>query len=289
MATRRVFSSHDGETAPRPVFDYPSFTYPSRRDRICRRIRRFVLVLSFLAFVFSAGVAALFDLTPSASGAQSLAQSLARSHGVLYPGLAVPARFAGALVATEDHRFYSDPGIDPFGIGRVVVSWLSGKGGEQGGSTIDQQLAGMLYTSGRGGVGAVAEQVVLGIKLNFSYSKAQILRMYADVAYFGNGYYGLATASCGHFGVLPARLTWPQAAMLAGLVQAPSAYDPLLHPALAREREAHVLGRLTATGLLTRSQAAVALKMPLGLVIRQPGRLAMSASASKICRTGTGH
>jgi len=83
------------------------------------------------------------------------------------------------------------------------------------------------------------------------------------VAYFGHGYYGLEAASCGFFGRRPDRLSWPQAAVLAGLVQAPTAYDPLSHPLLARSRETHVIARLVATDVLTARQAAAALAVPL--------------------------
>ena len=89
----------------------------------------------------------------------------------------------------------------------------------------------MLYTPDGAGPGAQAEEVILGIKLDLSYSKAEILRMYADIAYFGHGYYGLAAASCGYFGVTPDGLSWPQAALLAGMMQAPSADNPIASPA----------------------------------------------------------
>jgi membrane peptidoglycan carboxypeptidase len=115
-------------------------------------------------------------------------------------------------------------------------------------------------------VSVEVEQIILGIKLDLSYSKAQIMRLYADIAYFGHGYYGLAGASCGYFGVTPAGLSWPQAALLAGLVQAPTADSPIAHYAVARSREAHVLGRLVATGTLTQAQAARAYRAPLHLV-----------------------
>src|SRR2546430_4070688 len=94
--------------------------------------------------------------------------------------------------------------------------------------------------------------------------------MYADVAYFGHDYYGLGAASCGYFGVTPARLSWPEAAMLAGLVQAPSADDPIAHFAAARARESHVLGRLLATGHLSPAQAPGLYRPPLDLVGRPP-------------------
>jgi penicillin-binding protein 1A len=209
--------------------------------------------------------AGLMLATPSVSTAPRLAQAFDRAHGAPYPGPLVPERFAAALVATEDHRFYSEPGFDPIAIGRVIVGRLTGQP-DQGGATLYQQLAKMLYTHGGAGPGAQAEQVILGIKLDLSYSKPQILRLYADVAYFGHGYFGLARASCGYFGVTPAGLTWPQAALLAGLVQAPSADNPVAHFTVARAREAHVLGRLVATGTLTQAQAARAYRAPLHLV-----------------------
>src|SRR5262249_51402611 len=116
------------------------------------------------------------------------------------------------------------------------------------------------------------EQIALAIKLRYTYSQSQILRMYADVAYFGHGYYGLEAASCGYFGRPPGRLSWSQAAVLAGLVQAPSAYDPLRHPELARSGETHVIARLVATDVLTRRQAGRALAVPLHAMLADAGR-----------------
>jgi penicillin-binding protein 1A len=203
--------------------------------------------------------------TPSVSTAPLLAQAFDRAHGAAYPGPPVPERFAAALVATEDHRFYSEPGFDPIAIGRVIVGRLTGKP-DQGGATLYQQLAKMLYTPRGSGAGAQAEQIILGIKLDLTYSKTQILRLYADVAYFGHGYYGLAQASCGYFAVTPAGLTWPQAALLAGLMQAPATDNPVADFTVARAREAHVLGRLVTTGALTQAQAARAYRTPLHVV-----------------------
>lgn len=250
----RPGTAHPGR--PRP---------PRRRGRVIRRTLAVLGVIVLLAIV---GFGGLLLVTPSAGNAQQLARAQDKAHGVAYPGPAVPARFAESLVATEDHRFYSDPGIDPFAIGRVALGYLEGKGGQQGGATITQQLAKMLYTPGRSSLTAEAEQVAMAVKLNFTYSKAQILQMYADVAYYGQDYYSLGAASCGYFGVPPAGLSWPQAALMAGIVQAPSSYDPLTSPAAAHAREAHVFSRLVATGVLTRSRASAALSQPLHLVPR---------------------
>ena len=211
--------------------------------------------------VFAIGFAALMLATPSVGNAWSLARAQATSHHGRFPGPPVAGKFAAALIATEDHRFASEPGFDPLALPRIAASVLTGK--DQGGATLYQQLAKMLYGAHKSRLAEVADELALGIKLKYSYSREQILQMYADVAYFGNGYYGLATASCGYFGQPASRLSWPQSAVLAGLVQAPSAYDPLRHPGLARWREQHVFARLVADGVLTRRQADKAVAIPM--------------------------
>jgi Transglycosylase len=252
---------------------YPLLLQWTDQPRRARRLWRFLsvcvrravgvtLALTVLGLVIVTG---LLMVTPSVSNASELATSLDRAHGALYPGPPVPPRFASSLVSTEDHRFYSEPGIDPIAVARVILGRITGQP-DQGGATLYQQLAKMLYTRGRAGPLTPAEQVILGIKLDLSYSKPQILQMYSDVAYFGHGFYGLSAASCGYFGVAPDALTWPQAALLAGLVQAPSADDPLTHLASARAREAHVLARLVATGRLSLVRAQWAYRVPLHLV-----------------------
>jgi membrane peptidoglycan carboxypeptidase len=103
------------------------------------------------------------------------------------------------------------------------------------------------------------------VKLALEYSKPEILAMYLDAVYYGNGYWGDVSASRGYFGVGPRDLNWAQAAMLAGLPQAPSAYDPLAHLALAKKRQRHVLNQLVVNHYLTAAQANAAYAEPLGL------------------------
>ena len=232
-----------------------------RRSRITVRIAKILLAVVLL---LAAAVGLLFALTPSAGQATALPRALARERHIGYPGPPVPRYFAQALIATEDHRFYTDPGVDPLAMGRVVVSWIIGRE-DQGGSTIDQQLAKNQYTGGHGGFTEDLEQLALAVKLNQAYSRAEILRMYAEVAYYGHGYYGLDAASCGYFGRPPDRLTLVQAAMLAGVVNAPTYDDPLVYPRQARTRLVHVIGRMAAVGYLTRAQETVALNAPLSL------------------------
>ncbi len=209
-------------------------------------------------------VALLYVITPSAGQATALTAAQAREHDIAYPGPPVPQYFAEALVATEDHRFYTDPGVDPLALVRVATSWITGHT-DGGGSTLDQQLAKNLYTSGQSSFTQTIEQVVLAVKLNQAYSRDEILRMYAEIAYYGHGYYGLQAASCGYFGKPPAQLTLVQAAMLAGAVNAPTYDDPLVYPDNARTRLVHVIDRMTSVGYLTKAQQQAALSAPLDL------------------------
>ena len=236
-----------------------------------RWLRRCLIgICALIALVVLAG-GVLLAATPSVGNAWSVARSQASAHGAAFPGPPVPHKFSAALIATEDHRFASEPGVDPYAILRVLWAQVIGSKGDQGGATLYQQLAKLLYTPGQTGVKVELKQVALAVKLKFSYSGEQILRMYAGVAYFGHGYYGLVQASCGYFGRMPDKLSWPQAGLLAGLVQAPSVYDPLLNPALARSREEHVFSRLVATGVITRQQSAKALSVSIARLTRGAG------------------
>jgi membrane peptidoglycan carboxypeptidase len=236
---------------------------PASRRR--RWLKRAGLTAAALLVLLVIGLGAIALATPSASQAVKLAEGQAREHGIAYPGPDVPQNFARPLVATEDHRFYGEPGLDVLAVGRVVQAKLTG-GTDQGGATIEQQLAKMLYTPGRrGGFSTELTQVALAVKLNMTYSKQQILDLYAEVAYYGHGYYGLEAASCGYFGHPASELTVIQGAMLAGVVNAPSIDDPINDPARARARLEHVIARMVAVGYLTSAQAAATLSAPLGL------------------------
>jgi membrane peptidoglycan carboxypeptidase len=238
-----------------------------RASRKRRYLKRAAITVATLVVVLVLGVGALLLVTPSAGEATQLAQQQAQAHGIAYPGPPVPQNFARPLVATEDHRFYSEPGIDPLAVGRVIGAKLTG-GQDQGGATIEQQLAKLLYTPGQSGITAELKQVALAVKLNHAYSKQQILQMYAEVAYYGHGYYGLEAASCGYFGHPASELTVVQGAMLAGVVNAPSVDDPINNPDNARARLTHVIDRMVAVGDLTQAQASTELSTPLGIVPR---------------------
>ena len=262
-----------GDTTPgRPAEYWPRQPAgPGAAHRWRRRLLRLTGLGLVIVLIGLAAFGGLLLVTPSVSGAWQLARSEAVSHNSVFPGPAVPLRFSTALEATEDHRFTEEPGIDPLAILRVIEGKIIRRA-DEGGATLYQQLAKMLYTPGRTGVRIEAEQVALAVKLKVTFTWPQVVRMYADVAYFGHGFYGLQAASCGYFGVPPAGLSWPQAALLAGLVQAPSLDDPLQFPAQARIREEHVIGRLVAVGALSQAQAAAALQLPVSALVAGAGQ-----------------
>jgi membrane peptidoglycan carboxypeptidase len=233
-----------------------------RHPRRRRWVRRVVAATAALVVFLGAGLAALLALTPSVDDAPGLvASGLAVHHAPSDDGV-IPVRVAAALLATEDSRYYGDFALDPRGAVRGAWGALT-RDSSTGGATIELQLAKLLYTPGRSGLGAELEQVGVAIKLDAHFTKHQILAMYLDAAYFGDGAYGITMAARHYFDRPAGDLTWGQASLLAGLVQAPTAYDPHGHLHLALQRRHHVLQRLVATGTLSPAAAIRVAAAPL--------------------------
>lgn len=135
---------------------------------------------------------------PSVADAEQRARALALSQHSRDRGDPVPRRFAAALVATEDSRFFRHHGIDSIGVGRAVLGVFRQEG-DQGGSMLDQQLAKALYSNGQRSTRDKIVQVTLAVKLDATYSKPRILEMYAQSVYFGHGFYSpTESASIAH-------------------------------------------------------------------------------------------
>jgi membrane peptidoglycan carboxypeptidase len=240
----------------------PAPSRPRRRSR-SRLVRVIGVLLALVAAFAFSGLGYELSL-PSVSDAPALVAAIVKAHRGEIGRLPLPAKLGEAIVAVEDEHFYSNVVVNIVdGAGRGALTALH-TGGDPGGSTIAQQLAKQLYGSGTG-FGATLEQVGLGLKLSLGFSKSEILEMYLNAIYFGNGYWGYVTAARGYFGVSPSRLDWAQAAMLAGLPQAPSDYNPVGHFRLAKERQRQVLNQLVANHVLTAAQALAAYRSPLQL------------------------
>jgi membrane peptidoglycan carboxypeptidase len=225
-----------------------------------------ILLLVALGVVVAAGAAGagyMWSL-PSVANAPELVRGVLTAHHE--PTATPPAapKLGQAVVAVEDEHFYSNVVVNTFdGAARAALVLLFRRG-DPGGSTIAQQLAKQIYPHGPGLGGTLAE-IGLGVKLSVSFPKAQVLAMYLNCIYYGHGYWGQVAAAEGYFGVAPDRLDWAQASLLAGLPQAPSAYDPLVHFVLAKRRQQHVLSQLVLNHYLNARQAAAAYAEPLHL------------------------
>lgn len=170
----------------------------------------------------------------------------------------VPPLLKKGLIATEDRRFYDHGAIDIIGVGRAAVTnYIAGETVE-GGSTLAQQTVKNIFLSNERTMARKAEELVLAMQLERNYSKDQILELYLNTIYFGHGAYGLKEASHTYFGKAPKDLDLAQCAMLAGLPQAPSTYDPISHPKEGTKRMTTVLALMAEQGIITPSEAAKA-------------------------------
>jgi membrane peptidoglycan carboxypeptidase len=160
-----------------------------------------------------------------------------------------------AVLAAEDRNFYNHGAVDPTSIARAAWVDVASGGVNQGGSTITQQLVKIQLLTPERSLTRKVQEVVLAIALEQRYSKDQILEMYLNRVYFGHGAYGVGAAAKTYFDKDAKSLTPAEAAFLAGLIQAPTAYDPVLHFDLAHERETYVLKGMADTKALSQSDA----------------------------------
>ena len=165
-----------------------------------------------------------------------------------------------ATVAIEDRRFYSHGGVDPQGIARAVVADMRARSVVQGGSTITQQLVRNLYISNERTVQRKLKEACLAIKLNDAWSKQRILAAYLNQVYYGNLAYGIEAAAQTYFSKHARDLNLREAALLAGLTQAPSAYNPFVETGKAIARRDAVLAAMREQGTITEEQYAWAIR-----------------------------
>ena len=176
----------------------------------------------------------------------------------------VPLLMQDATIAIEDHSFWSNPGIDLGGIVRAMQVNLAKGGVSQGGSTITQQLIKTRLLGDEPTFTRKIKEAILAIEATRTFSKSQILEMYLSQIFYGNQAYGLKSAAKTYFGVGDLNaLTLGQMALLAGLPQAPSEYDPVQNPAAAASRRALVLDAMVEYGYVTQAQADAAKAEPI--------------------------
>lgn len=169
----------------------------------------------------------------------------------------MPETYVQAVVAVEDHRFYEHFGLDLIAIGRALVNDIKAGRYVEGGSTITQQLAKNLYFSQEKSMNRKAAEVFLALELERNYTKDEILELYVNSIYFGDGYYNVGEASEGYFGKPAAKMNDYECTLLAGVPNAPSKYAPSKNLALAEKRQKKVISRMEACGYLTKEDTTL--------------------------------
>ncbi len=167
----------------------------------------------------------------------------------------VPKIYKNAVISVEDHRFYEHSGIDIIAIGRAIINDVKAMEFVEGGSTITQQLSKNIYfTQDKKMVRKVAE-LFMSFEIEKNYEKDEILELYINTSYFGNGYYTLKEAAKGYFNKELNEMTDSELILLAGIPNAPSVYAPTRNPGLAKQRQKQVINKMIEYGYLTRTQA----------------------------------
>lgn len=177
----------------------------------------------------------------------------------------IPLHVQQAFVAIEDERFYHHHGVDPIGIIRAAVSNFKSGGASQGGSTITQQVMKRTFLSSEKTITRKVKEVFLAFYAERIFTKSEILEIYLNSVYFGEGAYGIQSASEVYFGKNPEDLTLEEGALLAGLLQAPSYYDPMVNPDLAQKRRGDVLAAMQRLGVIEASSMVEASRQPIHL------------------------
>ncbi|HHW17662.1 MAG TPA: PBP1A family penicillin-binding protein [Firmicutes bacterium] len=182
----------------------------------------------------------------------------------------LPPYVKNAVLAAEDHRFYSHKGFDITAILRALYSNIFQDNGLQGGSTITQQLAKIAFLEPSRTLKRKIQDVIVATLLERKYTKDEILEMYLNLVCFGRGAYGIEAASRAYFGKSASELTVDEAAFLAGLIRGPSIYDPAQNPTLALNRRNTVLNQMAEYGFITRAEAEALKKKPLNVIPHRP-------------------
>lgn len=166
----------------------------------------------------------------------------------------LPQIYINAVISVEDHRFYEHHGIDVIAIGRAIINDIKAMSFVEGGSTITQQIAKNEYFTQEKKITRKVAEVFVAFELEKQYTKNEILELYINTIYFGNGYYNIKDAAKGYFGKSITNLSDSECIMLAGIPNAPSVYAPTQNPELAKQRQKQVAEKMVKYGYLTEKE-----------------------------------
>ncbi len=177
----------------------------------------------------------------------------------------MPLLIEQAFIASEDRRFYDHKGVDIWGIIRALISNMKQGAITEGGSTITQQLARMVFLSQDRTITRKLKEAALAYKLERQLSKKEIVEQYLNNVYLGSGAYGVADAAWVYFSKKPENLNLPEAALIAGLPPAPSLFSPLINPKAALQRRSIVLNRMERAKFISNKTVLKSINSPLNL------------------------
>lgn len=167
----------------------------------------------------------------------------------------LPKIYKDAVLAVEDHRFYKHGGVDIISIGRAVIKDIQAMSFVEGGSTITQQVAKNTYFTQEKKITRKIAEVFMAREIEKNYSKDEILEIYLNTSYFGDGYYTVKEASRGYFEKEPIQMTDYESIMLAGIPNAPSVYSPTKNAELSKQRQRQVANAMVKNGYITEKEA----------------------------------
>lgn len=213
----------------------------------------FIILILVGTFVFLIGFGYYTNILHKKSLVEKVEQITSKENYVPYSELS--KNYINAVISVEDHRYYSHGPVDFIGIARAMYTNIRDKEFDEGGSTITQQVAkNVVFNQDKTLIRKVGE-VFAAFDLEKNYSKDEILAIYVNSSYFGDGYYGIYDASMGYFKKEPKDLNLDESSMLAGIPNAPSVYAPTVNIDLAKKRQAHVLNKMLEYGYITKEES----------------------------------
>ncbi len=251
--------------------------------------RRIILVIALAAILagisagglaaYSMGIPSIEDIKqrkPTA-GTQIYADDdvligeLKVDKGIFVPLQSIPRHMIDAVIAVEDARFWKHKGIDYVAIARALIKDIIHVELKEGGSTITQQLAKVVFLTPEKTLQRKIREAALAVKMEKNLTKGEILELYLNKIYFGHGAYGVEMAARTYFGKTVRELSLSEAAIIAGLIKAPTLYSPFNNLSRARDRQKIVLSRMVEEGYLTPAERDHALKQPVYLSSKRKG------------------
>ena len=223
-----------------------------------------IILISILAIILTIGIYIsasgyiFYKNTVKTANLEDKVKQIRQSESFI-PISEIPEDYINAVIAVEDHRFKEHGAIDVIAIGRAISSDVKNKDLVEGGSTITQQVVKNLYymedDTKNDSLDRKISEIIIGVQLEKKYSKDEILELYANNIYFGDGYYCIKDAAEGYFGKLPSEMNLYECTLLAGIPNAPSVYSPNVNPELSKQRQAKVIRSMVKYGYLTQEKA----------------------------------